>query len=142
MTDKLSEDFEEKQGFAREQYEFLKENGVDDRLRRSRIFKAAGPGQVKEAWKLAHCENFEENEIRKNLLLCILGGSKKVNLEREQMEAVLEAVGFPIPQAYNNRCFFRILNGAGEILQPGFFRFSRRDMEIIDAGLKKRVYED
>ena len=142
MADKLSENMEDRQDYARRMYEFLKEMGIDDRMKRSRIFKAAGPGQVKEAWKLANCEDFTSNLVRKNTLLCILGGSKRVEISREEMEEVLEASGFYVPSAHNNRNFFRTLNGAGEILMSGFFKFSYADMQEIKEGLAKKVHED
>ena len=140
--DALPEDPEEKKNFARSQYEFLKDHGVESRMRRSRIFKAAGPGQVREAWKLANCEDWEKNPTRKDLLECILQGSASVRYGRERMENVFVDLGFPTPSAPSERAFFRVLDGALEILVPGSYRFSRREMEQIKNGLTKRIYED
>lgn len=138
----LPESPEEKKAFARSQYNFLKEKGVTSRMRRSRIFKAAGPGQVQEAWKLATCENWEKDPIRKDLLECILCGSGSVKYGRENMEKVLALLDFPVPPAPSERAFFRVLDGAMEILVPGSFPFSKREMSQIKSGLKKRIYED
>lgn len=141
-VDKVINDLKEKKEFAREQYEFLKKQGITDRLHLSRIFKAAGPGQIQEAWKLANCEDFSEEESAKDLLDCILAGATLVKFGWKRMEAVLENAEFYVPEAHNSKCFFRILNGAREILVPRSYRFSKKEMEEIKEGLRKKVHED
>lgn len=136
--DKMSE--KEKKSYAREQLLFLKENGVVSALRRSRIFKAAGPGQVKSAWALATCENWEVEQGRKDLLECLLSGSGYVQWGKKRMETVLAICSFPVPEAYSGRQFFRILDGALEILSPGSYDFTAEELDEIRTGLD-RHYE-
>ena len=50
-VEKVIKNLSDKKVFAREQYEFLKSKGIVNRMRLSRIFKAAGPGQVQESWQ-------------------------------------------------------------------------------------------
>lgn len=142
QEEKLSE--QDRRKFAQEQYDFLKQKGLGNRMRLSRIFKAAGPGQVKDAYELATCENWEteEGQARKDLLDCILAGSTCVNFGWKRMETVLSLAKFPIPQAHNAKCFFRILAGASEILVPGSYEFTDVEMREIKDGLKKRVHEE
>jgi hypothetical protein len=129
--------------FARQQYQFLKEQGVTDRMELSRIFKAAGPGQVQEAWKLANSESWEgeKGEYRETLLLLITTGSHHIRIGRESMEGILKSFEFYVPVAKNDNCFFRVLKGASEILYPGAYRFSNKEIQEIREGLKKRVYD-
>lgn len=136
--------------FAQEQLEFLKKQGIKDRLRLSRIFKAAGPGQVQEAWKLATCEDWEHDgadgnggPAARDLLDCILrgaGGAQRFNADR--MRDALTLAGFYVPQCHSDRCFYRTLRGAHEILVPGSYRFTREEMQEIEEGLHRRVNED
>lgn len=128
---------DEKKAFAQEQYDFLRAQGVHNKLQLSRIFKAAGPGQIQEAWKLATCEDWksEKGQIRKDLLNCVLCSSDYVGFGRRRMELVLESVGFPIPEAHNSKCFFRILDGAAEILVPGSFEFTPEELKELEDGL-------
>jgi len=135
LTDK------ERKNFAREQLEFLKQQGITDKRRLSRIFKAAGPGQIKAAWALATCENWEteEEKQRKDLLDCILCGAGCVRFGWQRMASVLKSSNFPIPEAFAGRQFFRILDGAGEILSPGSFDFSDDELNEIEAGLNRQA---
>lgn len=136
--------------FAQEQLEFLKKQGVKDRLRLSRIFKAAGPGQVQEAWKLATCEDWTQEgddghggPASRDLLDCILwgaGGAQRLNADR--MADVLEEAGFYVPVAHSEDCFYRTLWGALEILVPGSYRFSKEERREIEEGLHRRANED
>jgi hypothetical protein len=132
----------QKKKFAQDQFNFLKQHGITNRLRLSRIFKAAGPGQVQEAWKLANCIdwNTPEGKEKFDLLDVILkgcGGSQRFGKER--MAKILESLGFYVPQTHTEACFFRALRGAHEILVPGSFRFSHEEMEEISEGLRKRM---
>ena len=133
---------EQKKKFAKEQLSFLQSKGVKNKLRLSRIFKAAGPGQIQNAWALANCEDWsnEENDgpASKDLLDCILtgsGGSQDFGWKR--MEAVLDLAGFYIPQCTSSHSFFRTLAGALEILVPGSYNFTKDEMEEILSGLSK-----
>ena len=49
--------------------------------------------------------------------------------------------GFYVPTAHNEQCLARVFNGAGEILQPGFYWFSKETLTDIKAGLTKRIYD-
>lgn len=137
---------DEKKAFAREQYEFLKSKGIVSRMRLSRIFKAAGPGQIQAAFKLANCVDWEnkdgEPNSDKDTLECLLAGATAVRWGWKRMEAVLKDLEYYVPEAHNAKCFFRILAGAREILSPGAHKFSEEDMEEIKDGLRKKVYED
>jgi hypothetical protein len=127
---------EDRKKFAQEQIQFLKDQGITDKLRLSRIFKAAGPGQIQEAWKLAH-EPADQTE--KDLLDCILtgvGGSQ--NLDKERMEKVLLAAGFTPPEAHSPKAFFRVLDGAMEILVPDSYDFDDEELREIEKGLKHK----
>lgn len=136
----------EKKAFAREQYEFLKSKGIVKRMRLSRIFKAAGPGQVQEAFKLANCVDWEnkddEPDSDKDMLECLLAGATAVRWGWKRMEAILKDMEYHVPEAHNAKGFFRILAGAREIISPGAHKFSEEDMEEISAGLNKKVHED
>lgn len=142
-VEKVTEHLKDKRQFAKEQYEFLKGKGVTSRMRLSRIFKAAGPGQVQAAWNLATSEDWatEEGKARKDLLHCILIGSDCINFGWKRMEAAIKEAKFKAPEAYNSKCFFRILDGACEILVPGSFEFTNEEMEEIKDGLNKRMYD-
>lgn len=126
--------------FARIQYNFLKEKNLGNRFQLSRIFKAAGPGQVQEAYKLATSEKWDAE--RKNLLLMIVVGSSRLKLERVDIENYLKKFNFYVPQAKNDNCFYRVLRGAGEMLSPGLHHFSNEDIQQIKDGLRKRIYEE
>jgi len=128
------------QEFARNQYQFLKDLNLGNRMQLSRIFKAAGPGQVQEAHKLATSETWEDN--RRNLLLMIIIGSGRLRLERAVIEEFLKTNNFYVPTAKNDNCFYRVLRGAGEIMHPGSHHFSYRDLQQIKDGLKKRIYDE
>lgn len=134
----------DKKVYARGQYEFLKSKGIKDRLRLSRIFKVAGPGQIQEAWKLATCEEWESDngKLRKDMLDCLLAGFGSVKYGRERFEQVLKHLGFYIPESKNDVCFYRIIDGASEILVPGSYEFTPEEMREIEAGLKKRIYDN
>jgi len=133
---------EERKNFAREIMEFLRQR-VSDPVQVSRIFKAAGPGQVKEAWKLATSQDWtkdEDAEVRKDILDCILkgaGGAQKFGQDR--MADVLDELGFYVPTSFNSTCFFRTLAGALEILVPGSFRFSSDELREIETARRSQV---
>jgi len=127
---------EERKTFAQKQIQFLKERGITNTLRLSRIFKAAGPGQVQEAWKLA--EQAITN-VQKDLLDCILTGVQgSQDFGWERMSAVLTAAGFTSPEALSSRAFFRILDGAMEILVPNSYAFDESEINEIEKGLNKK----
>lgn len=131
--------------FARTQYQFLKDKNLGNRMQLSRIFKASGPGQVQESYKMATSEDWEANDChkdRKSLLLMIIIGSSKLRLEREKIEMFLKENKFYVPSAKNDNCFYRVLRGAGEIMHPGSYHFSQRDLQQIKDGLRKRVYDE
>ena len=130
-------DPKDRKKFAQEQVEFLKNHGITNKLRLSRIFKAAGPGQIQEAWKLAEQAH---TSVQKDLLDCILTGvqgSQEFGWER--MAAVLRAAGFTPPEATSSRSFFRILDGAIEILVPNSYDFNEKEMKEIEEGLNKSI---
>jgi len=129
----------DRKDYSRKQIVFLKERGITDARKRSRIFKAAGPGQVQQAWDLATCENWEtdEGKIRKDLLDCLLSGAGCGKFGRGRMSSVLAAVSFPVPEAYSVKQFFRILDGALEILSPGSYEFTTEELAAIEKGLTK-----
>jgi hypothetical protein len=128
---------EERKKFAQEQVQFLKEQGVTNKLRLSRIFKAAGPGQIQEAWKLAEQAS---NQARKDLLDCILTGVQgSQDFGWDRMVAVLTEAGFTPPEAASSRSFFRILDGAIEILVPNSYDFSENEIKEIEKGLNKKL---
>jgi hypothetical protein len=131
--------------FARSQYEFLKNKNLGNRMQLSRIFKAAGPGQVQEAYKMSISEKWEADDShkdRRSLLLMIIIGSSKLKLERSKIEIFLKENHFYVPTAKNDNCFYRVLRGAGEIMHPGSYHFSYRELQQIKEGLKKRVYDE
>lgn len=131
---------EERKRFAQEQVQFLKSQGITNKLRLSRIFKAAGPGQIQEAWKLVEQAT---TQIRRDLLDCILTGvqgSQEFGWDR--MAAVLTEAGFTPPEAASSRSFFRILDGAMEILVPNSYDFSEKEIKEIEKGLNKRMAQD
>ena len=151
-VENVIKNLKDKKAFAREQYEFLKSKGIVNRMRLSRIFKAAGPGQVQEAFRLADSVDWQNEEGEpldkegepnsdKDLLECLLAGATVVRWGWKRMEAVLKDLDFPIPKAHNSKCFFRILAGAREIISPGSHKFSAKVKEEIKEGLKKKVYE-
>jgi len=135
---------EKRRQFAQDQLQFLKNQGIKGRKRRSRIFKAAGPGQIQEAWKLATSEDWstDEGKVRRDLLDCILtgvGGSQDFGWERQKN--TLKAAGFHVPEANSSRSFFRVLDGALEILVPNSYEFTEEELVEIEEGLRKRVDE-
>jgi len=141
------EKLKDKREFARKQYEFLKNNGITNRMKLSRIFKCSGPGQVQEAFKLANCVDWKEYDdgepdTDKDALECLLAGATVVRWGWKRMVAVLEEAEFYIPEAHNSKCFFRIIAGAREIISPGSHKFTKKEMEEIKEGLKKKVHDD
>jgi len=121
--------------FAQEQVQFLKDQGITNKLRLSRIFKAAGPGQVQAAWKLVRQA---ATGVQKDLLDCILTGVQgSQDFGWERMAAVLTAAGFVPPTAASSRAFFRILDGAMEILVPDSYEFEDDELKEIEKGLTK-----
>jgi hypothetical protein len=126
---------EEKKNFAKAQLQFLREKGITEPLRLSRIFKAAGPGQIQEAWKLA---NQAQDQARKDLLDCLLvGAGGAQDFGKDRMEAVLKLVGFEPPNTSSSRAFFRVIDGASEVLIPGAFDFDPAELKEIEDGLAK-----
>lgn len=133
---------EERKNFAKEQLQFLKEQGITNNIRLSRIFKAAGPGQIKEAWKLAAQA---DTQIKKDVLDCLLTGSGgSQEFDKTRMDAVLRAAGFTPPNADSDYVFYRILDGAMEILVPGSYEFSPEELKELEEGIKrsKERYEE
>ena len=131
---------EERKKFAQGQVQFLKEQGISNKLRLSRIFKAAGPGQIQEAWKLA---DQAEPGARLDLLDCILTGVQgSQDFGWERMAAVLTEAGFKAPEAASSRSFFRILDGAMEIIVPNSYDFSETEIAEIEKGLNKKFDKD
>jgi len=144
--------------FAQEQYAWLKKQGIKNRLRLSRIFKAAGPGQLQDAWKLASsflpedaCDSaalVEVTEakdiinISKDALECTLWGILRTKMDPAKAQDILDYCAYYVPQMENKRTFLRVVEGALEILAPGSFRFSKEEMDQIRDGLKKRMDED
>lgn len=131
--------------FAQQQIQFLKDQGVEDRRQRSRIFKAAGPGQVQEAWRLATCEDWstDAGRVRKDLLDCILTGvAGSQDFDGIRQKAVLAECGFYVPDIDSDSRLFRILDGALEILVPGAYEFTEDELQDIERGLRKRVADE
>ena len=126
---------DEKREFARKQYDFLREKGIDDREQLSRIFKSCGPGQIQDAWNLAYCEKWEGDSPGKNLLFCIMTGAIHARLSAKEIFDVLEAAEFKPPQTTNTMRFFRIIKGAREILFPGSHEFNEQELDEIANGL-------
>src|SRR5512140_1428065 len=108
--EKRTED--QKKEFAKEQVDFLKKQGLRDKERISRIFRCAGPGQIKEAWALATSEDWTSRigRVRKSLLDCIIGGSP--DLGWIQMNEILQLCGFYVPKVTSAAAFFKVLDGA------------------------------
>jgi len=128
---------EERKKFAQEQVQFLKGQGITNKLRLSRIFKAAGPGQIQEAWKLTEQA---VTSVQKDLLDCILTGVQgSQDFGWERMAAVLTEGGFTPPAAASSRSFFRILDGAMEILVPNSYEFDENEIDEIEKGLNKKL---
>jgi hypothetical protein len=128
---------EQRKQFARDQINFLKDQGITDGLRLSRIFKAAGPGQIQAAWTLVEQA---ETQSQKDLLDCILTGVNGANdnLGWDRMKEVLLEAGFEPPEASSERTFFRILDGAMEILVPDSYEFTKEEIRAIHQGLKNK----
>lgn len=123
---------EQKKEFAKEQVEFLRQQGVKEKERISRIFRSAGPGQVKEAWALATSENWATSvgRLRRNLLDCLLyavGGAQELGWN--EIVELFEMLGYYIPKANSSVAFFKILDGALEILVPGSFELEESSVE-------------
>lgn len=132
----------EKREFAQKQLTFLTDNGIKNPRHRSRVFKAAGPGQIVEAFNLYKQADTPD---KKDLLDCLLtgaGGSQ--GMSKERMEKVLSTCGFTPPKAATERAFFRILDGAMELLVPYSFEFSKSEEQEIEAGLQRsrKKYEE
>jgi len=127
---------EERKKFAQDQIKFLKEKGITNNLRLTKVFKAAGPGQIQEAWKLAEQGS---TQIKKDLLDCILTGVQgSQDFGWERMEAVIITAGFTAPTAANSTTFFRILDGAMEILVPHSSEFSTEELAEIHKNIEDR----
>lgn len=121
--------------FSQEIYQWLKEQDIKDknRLRLSRIFKAAGPGQVKSAFALATCSNDAM------ALEATLWGILTMKMDFEDAKKVLENNNYYVPEAASKFVFLRIIEGALEILHPGSYRFTKEEYRKIKDGLKKRM---
>jgi len=127
---------EDKRKFAKDQLKLLKDYGIRGGLRLSRIFKAAGPGQIPGA---LHLVKQGTEGVRKDLLDCILtgvGGSQEFGKAR--MAATLEAAGFDVLETSSSNTFFRMLDGALEILVPNAYEFTDTELDEIKDGLSKR----
>ena len=130
---------EERKKFAQEQLQFLKDQGVKGAERLSRIFKVAGPGQVKAAWELSQQPR---TEIEKDLLDCVLTGAcGSQDFGRNRMELVLTLAGFNIPKDISDNAFFRVLDGALEILVPGAYEFTEDEIKEIRERIQKKKDE-
>jgi hypothetical protein len=136
---------EQKKEFAKEQVEFLKQQGVKDKERISRIFKSAGPGQVKEAWMLGTSESWSTpiGKVRRNLLDCLLyavGGAQELGWD--EMVEIFEMLGYYVPKASSSITFFKILDGALEVLVPGSYEFedetNAEDTEAAEETAKEK----
>jgi hypothetical protein len=125
----------DRKSFAKEQVQFLRNQGITNNIRLSRIFKVAGPGQIKESWRLAVQA---DTQAKKDLLDCILtgaGGSQE--FDKTRMAAVLQAASFIPPVADSDYVFYRILDGAMEILVPGSYEFSPEELKELEEGLQR-----
>jgi len=121
---------EERKNFAKNQTKFLKDKGVTDITRISRIFKAAGPGQIQDAWALA---SQATTTARKDLLDCLLTGvCGSQDFGKDRMEDVLRLAGFSPPKTNSESAFLRMLDGALEILVPGAYEFSEEELKEIN----------
>jgi len=130
MSDIKVLDPEQRRKFAQDQLQFLKDQGIVDSTRLSRIFKAAGPGQVQEAWVLAASET---DRTRMDLLDCILTGAfGSQQFGRDRMVKVLQLCGLYVPQVSSFGRFARVLDGALEILVPGSFEFTAEELQEIE----------
>ena len=127
----------ERKRFAQAQVQFLKECKITNKLRISRIFKAAGPGQIQAAWELTAQAT---NQVRRDLLDCILTGVQgSQEFGRDRMAAVLTAAGFLPPKTKSSYAFFRVLDGAMEILVPNAYEFSEAELAEIEKKLNKTI---
>ena len=142
-------DAEQKKNFAREQLTFLRQHGVADRVQLSRIFKAAGPGQIQDGWRIAHSENWNSNigELRKEIFISILvrvaNGQLPTFEDEDGVEFVTELLqlqGFAIPKANNHAAFYKTLYGVLEMLSPGAYPFSEED--LIDIEVRSAPRDD
>lgn len=121
---------EQKKEFAKSQVDFLKKQGLKDKERISRIFRCAGPGQIQEAWAMATSEDWSGaiGRIRKNMLDCVItgyGGAQELGWL--QMVDVLHLGGFYVPQVGSAAAFFKVLDGALEIMIPGSYDFESEE---------------
>jgi hypothetical protein len=122
---------EDKRNYARSQLNFLKEKGIADPLRLSRIFKAAGPAQIQEAWRIA---TQTQDPVKKDLLDCLLmGAGGAQEFSRERMEAVFKLAGLECPKANSEFAFFRVIDGAMEILVPGSYDFTPEEIKELES---------
>ena len=127
---------EDRKKFAQEQVRFLKAQGITNKLRLSRIFKAAGPGQIQDAWKLAEQGT---TQVRKDVLDCLLTGVQgSQDFGWERMISVLKEAGFAPPASNSSHSFFRALDGAIEILVPNSYEFDEDELAEIETGLNKK----
>jgi hypothetical protein len=126
---------EDRKKFARDQLQFLKDQGVTNNTRLSRIFKAAGPGQIKPAWSLVEQA---KTQVARDLLDCLLTGVQgSQEFGRDRMEDVLNKAGFTVPSTTNDKAFFRMLDGAMEILVPGSYEFTAEELQEIEDGIQR-----
>jgi hypothetical protein len=124
--------------YAQNVYNWLKNQNIQEksRLRLSRIFKAAGPGQVKDSYALATCVEDTKNIQILEVILC---GILKLKMDVLQAKNILSNMGYFIPATEGKRSFLRVIEGALEILHPGFFNFSDEEYVEIKNGLRKRM---
>lgn len=126
---------EDRKKFAQSQLQFLKSKGITNNLRLSRIFKAAGPGQIQAAWELVEQA---KTQVEKDVLDCLLTGVQgSQDFGRDRMEAVLMASGFAVPEVTSDRAFFRMLDGAMELLVPNSYEFTDQELEEIEEGVRR-----
>jgi len=126
---------EDRKDFARKQYDFLRKQGIEDRLYLRRIFKVAGPGQVQEAWDLAHCDDWEADPISKDLLYCILTTGISSGWSAERIAKILKEADFAVPDTTQPGRFFRILKGAREVLFPYSHEFTAEEIQELKSNL-------
>ncbi len=133
---------EQKKEFAKDQVEFLKQNGIKDKKRISRIFRSAGPGQIREAWAFATSEEWNTpiGRVRLNLFDCIVSYGGPQEFDVKQIAELLQYCGFYVPKVFSENAFFKVLDGALEILIPGSYEFDEEGSEADipeDAEIKQ-----
>lgn len=130
---------EERRLFAKSQRKFLIDNGIKSNEQIVRIFKITGPGQIQEAFKLATCHDWstDEGQDKKDILFVCLIGYLNSRIGWDRMSGVLENCGFHVPEAYNHKCFRRVLRGAQEILVPNSVRLTPEEERDVQDTLNK-----